>query len=110
MYTVLLLLMIAFFLISSNWAVGVTFIGVSAAIVAGRVGKEEAMMVKKFGNKYHDYQRQTGSLLTTKFFLLVVLLTFIVFTILYLLSSYGLALLTINIGLFQPIASGHERI
>ncbi len=100
MYTVLLLLMISLFLVSSNWGVGVIFLGISAVIVAGRVGEEEAMMVKKFGNKYRDYKRHTRSLLSTKFFSLIVLLCLIVFVVLWLLSLYVFPLLPINISFF----------
>jgi protein-S-isoprenylcysteine O-methyltransferase Ste14 len=52
MCAVLLLMMITFtfFLVSSNWDVGVTFLGTSPAIVAARVEKEEAMMAREFGN------------------------------------------------------------
>ena len=100
MYTILLLLMITFFLVSSNLAIGVIFLGVSVAIVAGRLNKEEVMMVKKFGNEYRAYQRRTGLLLTAKFLSLILLLCLVVFVVLWLLSSYGIGLLPISIGLY----------
>jgi protein-S-isoprenylcysteine O-methyltransferase Ste14 len=99
MYTVLILLMIAFFLISSNWAIGVVFVGISAVMAAGRVGKEEAMMAKKFGNKYREYRQKTGQLLNFKFLSVIILLCLMVFMFLWLLSPYGFGLLPINFGL-----------
>jgi protein-S-isoprenylcysteine O-methyltransferase Ste14 len=97
MYTVLILLMMAFFLISANWAIGVTFLGVSVAIVSSRVGKEEAMMVKKFGNEYRAYQQRTGSLLAVNFLLLIIALGLIVFAVLWLLSTSVLGFFSIRL-------------
>nr|MDO8098291.1 isoprenylcysteine carboxylmethyltransferase family protein [Candidatus Njordarchaeota archaeon] len=88
MYAVLLLLMMTFFLVSANWAIGVTFLGVSAVILSSRVGKEEAMMVKKFGNEYRTYQQRTGCLFAANFLLLIIVLCLIVFAILWLMSTF----------------------
>lgn len=62
MYTALLLFYAGTSLTSANWIVLVPNFA-SIFIMLTRIGKEEEMLVKKFGQEYLDYKEQTGTLL-----------------------------------------------
>ncbi len=59
MYTAIFGSALAFFLLSANWAIGMTGLGMSI-VVASRVDKEEALMIEEFGDQYRAYMRRTG--------------------------------------------------
>jgi protein-S-isoprenylcysteine O-methyltransferase Ste14 len=62
MYTALFTFFIAGSLISANWL----FILLTVVAIIGpytRTGKEEIMMIEKFGDEYRDYLKRTGRLL-----------------------------------------------
>ncbi len=62
MYTALFTFFIASSLISANWL----FILLTMVVIIGlytRIGKEEIMMIEKFGDEYSDYMKRTGRLL-----------------------------------------------
>jgi len=100
MYTVLLMLMVALLPISGNWAIGAVFVGVAAAFIPIRVGKEEAMMMEKFADDYRAYQRRTGRLLTLKFLSLIVVSCLVVFLVLWLLATFVLGFLPVDLRFF----------
>ncbi len=59
LYTAMILLSIAFSLVTANWV----FVGFSALAVLGmvvRVPREEQMMIEQFGGEYRAYMQQTG--------------------------------------------------
>ncbi|MCK4464663.1 MAG: isoprenylcysteine carboxylmethyltransferase family protein [Bacteroidales bacterium] len=62
MYTALFTFFIAGSLISANWL----FILLTMVVIVGlyiRIGKEEIMMIEKFGDEYRDYMKRTGRFL-----------------------------------------------
>jgi protein-S-isoprenylcysteine O-methyltransferase Ste14 len=62
MYTALFTFFIAGSLISANWL----FILLTMVVIIGlyiRIGKEEIMMIGKFGDEYRDYLKRTGRFL-----------------------------------------------
>jgi protein-S-isoprenylcysteine O-methyltransferase Ste14 len=62
MYTALFTFFIASSLISANWL----FILLAMVTIIGlytRIGKEEIMMIEKFGDEYRDYMKRTGQFL-----------------------------------------------
>lgn len=62
MYTALFTFFIASSLISANWL----FILLAMVAIIGlytRIGKEEIMMIEKFGDEYRDYMKRTGRFL-----------------------------------------------
>jgi len=60
MYTSFVLLWVGYFLISTNWFIGLTgIVGVVWAIVV-RTPKEEQMMIERFGDEYITYMKRTG--------------------------------------------------
>ena len=63
MYTALFLLGVGFLLLTANWFVGLPLIVALPAIVAVRVGNEEAMMIEQFGDQYRAYMQRTGRFL-----------------------------------------------
>ena len=62
MYTVIFLQQLASLLLSANWVIGISGLGVSMLCVA-RVGREEALMVDEFGDQYRAYMERTGRFL-----------------------------------------------
>jgi len=100
MYTVLLMLMVALLPISDNWAIGAVFVGVAVVFIPIRVRQEEAMMVEKFGDDYRAYQGRTGRLLTLKFLALLVVSCLVVFFVLWLLSTFVLGFLPVDLRFF----------
>jgi protein-S-isoprenylcysteine O-methyltransferase Ste14 len=63
MYTVLYMNLTAAFLLTENWLIGAVFLLSLSLIVFSRVGREELVMVDKFGDQYRAYMRQTGRFL-----------------------------------------------
>ncbi|MBE7549886.1 MAG: isoprenylcysteine carboxylmethyltransferase family protein [Anaerolineales bacterium] len=60
MYTTFVLLWVGYFLISTNWFIGLTgILGFVWAIVV-RTPKEEQMMIERFGDEYIAYMKRTG--------------------------------------------------
>lgn len=63
MYTVSLLMVIAAFLLSANWFVGLTGILAMTVLMVVRTPKEEAQLLEKFGDEYREYTRRAGRFL-----------------------------------------------
>lgn len=63
MYTTFYLLLTAFFLLSANWFIGLVWLGGLSLVVAARIGKEEAVMIERFGDQYREYMGRTGRFL-----------------------------------------------
>lgn len=61
MYTSVLLLDIAIFLLTTSWLLTLTFVFVFL-VVTSRIPKEEKIMLDQFGDQYRDYQKTTGML------------------------------------------------
>jgi protein-S-isoprenylcysteine O-methyltransferase Ste14 len=60
MYTVILLMVLGFFLISANWFIALTGLLSIVLVMVLRTPKEEAMMTAKFGEEYRAYMARTG--------------------------------------------------
>jgi protein-S-isoprenylcysteine O-methyltransferase Ste14 len=56
-------LVIAFFLLSANWLIGLTGIVGITSVIASRLKREEALMIEKFGDRYRAYIEHTGRFL-----------------------------------------------
>lgn len=63
MYTVLFLLSLSMMLMAANWSIGFFWLGGLIAVVAKRIGHEEAVMLEQFGDQYRDYMRRTNRFL-----------------------------------------------
>lgn len=62
-YTAFLLILGSTFLISANWLIGFSWIGMTVLEVASRIGFEENLMLEYFGDRYREYMKRTGRLL-----------------------------------------------
>lgn len=62
MYTTMFVWTVAFFLLSANWFVGITWLALSILAVS-RADKEEAALIEKFGAEYRAYMQRTGRFL-----------------------------------------------
>jgi protein-S-isoprenylcysteine O-methyltransferase Ste14 len=62
-YTAFLLIMGSTLLISANWLIGLSWIGMTVLEIASRIGFEESLMIEYFGDQYRDYMKRTGRLL-----------------------------------------------
>lgn len=62
-YTAFLLILGSTLLISANWLIGLTWIGMTVLEVASRIGFEENLMLEYFGEQYRTYMERTGRLL-----------------------------------------------
>lgn len=62
-YTAFLLILGSTLLISSNWLVGLCWLGMTTLEVISRINFEEALMTEFFGNQYREYMKKTGRLL-----------------------------------------------
>jgi protein-S-isoprenylcysteine O-methyltransferase Ste14 len=62
MYSAFFLIGIGFFLLSTNWLVGVIYLGPLLVMYIARVSLEEKMMVERFGDSYRQYMKRTGRL------------------------------------------------
>jgi len=62
-YTAFLLIMGSTLLISANWLIGLSWIGMTVLEIASRIGFEESLMLEYFGDQYREYMKKTGRLL-----------------------------------------------
>jgi protein-S-isoprenylcysteine O-methyltransferase Ste14 len=62
-YTAFLLILGATFLVSANWLIGLSFLGMTSLEIASRIGFEESLMIEYFGNEYREYMNRTGRIL-----------------------------------------------
>jgi protein-S-isoprenylcysteine O-methyltransferase Ste14 len=62
-YTAFILILSSPLLISANWLIGLTWMGMTITEVASRIGFEESLMLEYFGDQYQEYMNQTGRLL-----------------------------------------------
>ena len=67
MYTALFLVTLVYFLISSNWFLGLVWIGWIVGTVATMIRDEEAALIEKFGDEYRVYMQRTGRFLPRVF-------------------------------------------
>lgn len=61
-YTAFILILGSTLFISSNWLIGLCWIGMTTIEVVSRINFEEPLMVESFGDEYRAYMRQTGRL------------------------------------------------
>jgi len=62
-YTAFLLILGSTLLISANWLVGLTWIGMTTLEVISRLAFEESLMLEYFGDQYREYMQRTGKIL-----------------------------------------------
>jgi protein-S-isoprenylcysteine O-methyltransferase Ste14 len=62
-YTAFLLILGSTLLISANWLLGLTWLGMTIFEVTSRLGFEESLMLEYFGDRYREYMKKTGRLL-----------------------------------------------
>ena len=62
-YTAFILILGSPLLISANWLIGLTWLGMTVLDIASRIGFEESLMVEYFGDRYREYMKKTGRLL-----------------------------------------------
>lgn len=62
-YTAFLFILGSTLLISSNWLIGLAWLGMTVIETASRIGFEENLMIEYFGDQYCDYMKRTGRLL-----------------------------------------------
>jgi protein-S-isoprenylcysteine O-methyltransferase Ste14 len=62
-YTSFILILGSTLLISSNWLVGLSWLGMTLIEVVSRVKFEESLMLEYFGEQYSEYMKHTGRLL-----------------------------------------------
>jgi len=68
-YTAFILILGSTLLITSNWLIGLCWLGMTTLEVGSRIRFEESLMIEFFGDQYRDYMKKTGRLLpkiTTK--------------------------------------------
>ncbi len=63
MYSAILLVGMGVSLLSANWLVAVTYLGIFSVIILVRIPSEEEMMLEQFGDAYREYKQKTGCLL-----------------------------------------------
>jgi protein-S-isoprenylcysteine O-methyltransferase Ste14 len=59
MYTAVIVLFIAVFLLTANWFIGIGGLLMVGAVIVSRTPKEEAMLVETFGDAYRQYMSKT---------------------------------------------------
>lgn len=59
MYTAVIMLFVAVFLLTANWFIGLVGVAMNVAVIGTRTPKEEAMLVEAFGEKYTEYMQRT---------------------------------------------------
>jgi protein-S-isoprenylcysteine O-methyltransferase Ste14 len=59
-YLAFLLMQMGIALLTANWFIGVTGVGLILAVIAARTPAEEAQLREQFGEPYHVYAHQTG--------------------------------------------------
>jgi protein-S-isoprenylcysteine O-methyltransferase Ste14 len=62
-YTAFFIILSSTFLISANWMIGATWIGMTTLEIASRIRFEESLMIEYFGDQYREYMKKTGRLL-----------------------------------------------
>ncbi len=62
-YTAFLLILGATLLISSNWVIGFSWLGMTILEITSRIKFEESLMLEYFGDQYLEYIKTTGRLL-----------------------------------------------
>jgi protein-S-isoprenylcysteine O-methyltransferase Ste14 len=62
-YFAFLLILGSTLLISANWLIGLSWLGMTAMEVASRINFEESLMIEYFGDQYREYMKTTGRLL-----------------------------------------------
>ena len=62
-YTAFLLILGSTLLISANWLIGLSWIGMTLLEISSRIGFEESLMLEYFGDQYREYMKETGRLL-----------------------------------------------
>ena len=62
-YTAFLFIMSSTLLISANWLIGLSWLGMTILEITSRIGFEESLMLEYFGDQYRDYMKRTGGLL-----------------------------------------------
>lgn len=60
-YLAFLLMMVATALITANWLIGVTGIGLILSVILVRTQEEEKRLIAQFGDNYTTYQKQAGA-------------------------------------------------
>jgi protein-S-isoprenylcysteine O-methyltransferase Ste14 len=63
MYTAFFIIGIGFFLLSTNWLVGIIYLGTLSLMYMVRISAEEKMMLDRFGDDYRQYMKKTGRIL-----------------------------------------------
>ena len=61
-YTAFILILGSTFFISSNWLIGLCWLGMTTLEVASRINFEEELMSEYFGDLYREYMKKTGRL------------------------------------------------
>lgn len=59
-YSAFILILGSTLLISANWLIGLSWIGMTVLEVASRIGFEETLMLEFFGEQYREYMKKTG--------------------------------------------------
>ena len=62
-YSAFLLILGSTLFISSNWLIGLAWLGMTVLEIASRIGFEESLMLEYFGDQYREYMKGTGRLL-----------------------------------------------
>jgi protein-S-isoprenylcysteine O-methyltransferase Ste14 len=62
-YTAFILILGSTLLISANWLIGFSWLGMTIIEVASRIGFEENLMIEYFGDEYREYMTRTGQML-----------------------------------------------
>jgi len=63
MYSAFYLVALSFFLLSSNWVIGICWFGGLTAVMVSRIGREEAVLASRFGDDYRAWSSRTGRFL-----------------------------------------------
>jgi protein-S-isoprenylcysteine O-methyltransferase Ste14 len=61
-YTAFILILGSTLFISSNWLIGLCWIGMTTLEVVSRIGFEESVLIEFFGDQYREYMQRTGRL------------------------------------------------
>ena len=61
-YSAFLAILGSLLLISSNWLIGLCWIGMASLEILSRIQYEETLMTEYFGKQYQDYMKKTGRL------------------------------------------------
>jgi protein-S-isoprenylcysteine O-methyltransferase Ste14 len=62
-YTAFLLILSATGLITANWLIACSFIGMTGLEIASRIKYEESLMIEYYGAEYLHYMKRTGKIL-----------------------------------------------